>query len=112
MAVKYSRAIIPQDFRILVFLFRFGSRRRSGFGTGVVSSAAGIANAQIEAEAVPGKPYGVGAVSLALPPGQRMADPASGQVTLSDRQGRILYPIFEVRPLGRLLAALASDRGG
>ncbi len=59
--------------------------------------------ARIEAEAVPGKPYGVGVLAIELPRGQRMADPNSGQVSLSEARGRILYPAYEVRPLARLL---------
>ncbi|HTU24532.1 MAG TPA: hypothetical protein VMF30_03990 [Pirellulales bacterium] len=59
--------------------------------------------ARIEAEGVPGKPFGVGVLSIELPRGQRMADPASGQISLSDRQGRVFYPVYEFRPLARLL---------
>ena len=58
---------------------------------------------RIEAEGVPGKPFGVGVLRIQLPPGQRMGDPASGQVSLSERSGRILYPVYEIAAAGRLL---------
>ncbi len=70
-------------------------------------SQAAIAQPQprIEAEGVPGKPYGVGVLVVELPRLQRMAELDSGQVSLSERQGRILYPIYETRRVNGPVAA-------
>jgi hypothetical protein len=86
----------------------------AGVIIGVLVPAAARAQpqARIEAEGVPGKPYGVGVLSLQLPPGQRMGDAASGQVVLSEGRGRIMYPAYEMRPLGRLLRGFGIGGGG
>ncbi|HEX4146678.1 MAG TPA: hypothetical protein VHY91_24460 [Pirellulales bacterium] len=76
-------------------------------------STAAIAQPQprIEAEGVPGKPFGVGVLAIELPRGQRTGDLANGQVALSESRGRIFYVAYETRPLARLLRGIAGGGG-
>ena len=66
------------------------------------------AQGRVGAEAAAGKPFGVGVMSIQLPPGQRMGDPAEGQMSLVERNGRIFYPAFESRPVGQLLRGIVG----
>ena len=56
---------------------------------------------RIEADGVPGKPFGIGVLTIQLPPRQRMGDADS--VSLTERNGRIFYPVYESPPIVRLL---------
>ena len=65
---------------------------------------------RIQAEAIAGKPYGVGVISIQTPLGQRMADGADGQVVLVERSGRAFFAAAEERPGGQLVRNLIGSR--
>jgi hypothetical protein len=67
--------------------------------------------ARIEADGVAGKPYGIGVLAIQLPPGQRMGSSADEQIALTERSGRVFFPSYESRPLGRLLRGAGINLG-
>ena len=71
--------------------------------------AAAQAQLRVEAEAIAGKPFGVGVVSIQAARGQQLAEPSPGQVGLIESAGRAFYPAFEARQAGQLVRNLLGN---
>ncbi len=55
----------------------------------LLSPALVYAQARVQAEAIAGKPFGVGVITVQAPLGQRpLGEPGEGQVSLEERAGR------------------------
>ena len=91
-----------------------------------VSSGAQVARAQVRVEAVAGSPFGVGRIEFAVPEQLLPEGLGSDGIGLSEKDGRILYPVIanraiprvvkgmlgqSERPLGRLLGDILDVRG-
>ena len=61
------------------------------------------------AQAFVGEPFGVGRVDLDLPPPLRPETLGLAGLGVSDREGRVFYPVVERRPVARVLKNLAGQ---
>lgn len=72
----------------------------------VAALLAAAAEAEIRVEAFAGSPLGVGRVVVDLPPGAAESAARDNRVTISDAQGRVLYPAPETRRVRKILGAV------
>jgi hypothetical protein len=66
--------------------------------------------ARAAGEAMVGQPFGVGRVSIPLPEDAGQGVPREG-VTISERDGRVLYPVVTGGPLRRILGEILGTGG-
>lgn len=66
-----------------------------------------ILNPRLEVEAVAGEPFGVGRVTIPLDPNQQATD-VQLVASVSDRRGRILYPVYEAAPVRQAIRDLTN----
>lgn len=64
------------------------------------------AQVRMEVDAIAGQPYGVGYINLQAEPGARMGEPGSDSLSLRDRNGRVFYPAYAMKPVRQLLRNL------
>ncbi len=73
--------------------------------------SATAAQAQIEVQAVVGEPFGVGAVTLNLPP-EMLPEPLGIEgVGLSEKSGRVFYPAMRTPAMANLLKEILGEDG-
>jgi hypothetical protein len=65
---------------------------------------------RVQADAISGQPFGVGVLSVQAQLGQRLSEPAEGQISLAERGGRTFYPAFEERPAAQLVRNFIGTR--
>jgi len=70
---------------------------------GLWTASASAASPPIRAEAVAGKPLGVGRVEVTLPQGQIPEPLGLAGLGVTEKDGRVLYPVVDRRPLRGLL---------
>ncbi len=71
------------------------------------SCAVGLSAAEVEA--IAGQPFGVARLDLRIPPEDAGVLPGSSAYTISEAQGRVLYPAFSRGVLQRVLGADAAS---
>jgi len=78
---------------------------RLGFGLALVLTASNTAHARIEAEALVGRPFGVGRITISG--GEAAID--LNRVLISDGGGRVFYPAVGTGVIGRLIGQVLGD---
>src|SRR6516162_5091382 len=74
----------------------------------LLAFTATAAQAQIEVQAVVGEPFGVGAVTLTLPP-EMLPEPLGIEgVCLSEKSGRVFYPAMRTPAMANVLKEMLS----
>jgi hypothetical protein len=73
-------------------------------------ASAGIGSAAVRVEAYRGEPFGIGRVTVDLPPGASKVAATDDRFALTEANGRVLYPVLESqnRPVRRLLRSFLN----
>jgi hypothetical protein len=72
----------------------------------VLLSTATIASAQVRVEAIPGRPFGVGRITVPLAAADANAANDTPRLTLTEATGRVYYPAIEVGKFRELIGGL------